>query len=51
VGHVSEIQAMLEDPPLRARNKEGAATVPLGTYIVFHQGIAAAEVISLVRPK
>lgn len=51
VGHVSEIQAMLEDPPQRARNKEGAATAPLGTYIVFHQGIAAAEVISLVRPK
>ncbi len=51
VGHVSEIQAMLEDPPLRARNKESpAAAKPLGTYIVFHQGIAAAEVRSLVQP-
>jgi hypothetical protein len=52
VGHVSEIQAMLEDPPLRARAKEvPAAAKPLGTYIVFHQGIAAAEVNSLVLSK
>jgi hypothetical protein len=52
VGHVSEIQAMLEDPPFRARSKDSpAAAKPLGTYIVFHQGIAAAEVLSLVRPK
>jgi hypothetical protein len=43
---------MLEDPPLRARTKEvPAASKPLGTYIVFHQGIAAAEVNSLVRLK
>lgn len=51
VGHVSEIQAMLEDPPLRARNKEAAAPKAQGTYIVFHQGIAAAEVRSLARAK
>lgn len=54
VGHVSEIQAMLEDPPLRSRTKDATATAaakPLGTYIVFHQGIAAAEVRSLVRVK
>ena len=52
VGHVSEIQAMLEDPPVRARNKESpTAAKPLGTYIVFHQGIAAAEVRALIRAK
>jgi hypothetical protein len=47
VGHVSEIQTVLEDPPLRARAKGGA--VPRGTQIVFHHAISAGEVRSLVR--
>jgi hypothetical protein len=53
VAHVSEIQAVLEDPLPRARSKaKDNATPPApGTYIVFHQAIAAAEVKSLVRPK
>lgn len=51
VGHVSEIQAVLEDPPVRTRGKNATAATALGTYIVFHHAIAAAEVRSLIRTK
>ena len=59
VGHVSEIQAVLEDvPPARAGKKksepaEDAAKQPPpytpGTYIVFHQAIAASELRKLIQ--
>lgn len=50
VGHVSEIQTILEEP-LPARKKKSAATViqQLGTQIVFHQAIGAVEVKALVK--
>jgi hypothetical protein len=50
VGHVSEIQTVLEDP-LPARKKKNAATIieQLGTQMVFHQAICAAEVKALVK--
>lgn len=47
VGHVSEIQAVLEDAPA-AQARKKAAFAP-GTYIVFHQAIAASEVLKLVK--
>jgi hypothetical protein len=47
VGHVSEIQTVLEDLPGRKRAK--AEAVALGTQIVFHHAIAAGEVRALVR--
>jgi hypothetical protein len=49
VGHVSEIQTVLEDLPGRKRAK--AEAVALGTQIVFHHAIAAGEVRALVRVK
>ncbi|WP_395752011.1 serine protease [Prosthecobacter sp.] len=54
VGHVSEIQTVLEDPLPGRKKKEGAATAaassqPLGTQMVFHHAIGAAEVRALVR--
>lgn len=50
VGHVSEIQSVLEDPlPVRKKKGEKAASQQLGTLIVFHQAIGAAEVKALVR--
>lgn len=50
VGHVSEIQTVVEEP-LPLRKKKGEATVGqvLGTQIVFHQAIGAAEVRALVK--
>lgn len=50
VGHVSEIQTVLEDA-LPARKKKSEATViqQLGTQIVFHQAIGAVEVKALVK--
>jgi hypothetical protein len=50
VGHVSEIQSVVEQP-LPARRKSGAATTApqLGTQIIFHQAIGAVEVRALVR--
>ena len=49
VGHVSEIQTVLEEP-LPARKKKSEATVihQLGTQMVFHQAISASEVMALV---
>ena len=50
VGHVSEIQTVLEEP-LPARKKKSEATVihQLGTQMVFHQAISASEVMALVK--
>lgn len=50
VGHVSEIQVVLEEP-LPVRKKKGDNTVieQLGTQMVFHQAISAAEVVALVK--
>ena len=50
VGHVSEIQPVLEDPPPAAAKKRATPFTP-GTYIVFHQAITAGEVLKLVRSK
>jgi hypothetical protein len=50
VGHVSEIQPVLEDPPPNAGKKRSSAFTP-GTYIVFHQAITAGELMKLVRNK
>ena len=50
VGHVSEIQTVLEEPlPVRKRKNEGTLIQQLGTQIVFHQAIGAAEVKELVK--
>lgn len=50
VGHVSEIQSVLEEPlPARRKKGEKDATPPVGTLMVFHQAIAAAEVLALVK--
>ena len=50
VGHVSEIQTVLEEPlPVRKRKNEGTVIQQLGTQIVFHQAIGAAEVKALVK--
>ncbi|MBN8421605.1 MAG: trypsin-like peptidase domain-containing protein [Verrucomicrobia bacterium] len=50
VGHVSEIQTVLEGP-LPARKKKSEATIiqQLGTQMVFHQAIGAVEVMALVK--
>jgi len=50
VGHVSEIQTVLEEA-LPARKKKSEATVihQLGTQMVFHQAIGAVEVRALVK--
>lgn len=50
VGHVSEIQTVIEGP-LPARKKKSDATVieQLGTQMVFHQAIGAVEVRALVK--
>ena len=50
VGHVSEIQTVLEEP-LPARKKKSEVTVihQLGTQMVFHQAISASEVMALVK--
>ena len=50
VGHVSEIQTVVEDPlPMRNKKGEAAASQVLGTQMVFHQAIGAAEVRALVK--
>ena len=50
VGHVSEIQTVLEDPlPVRKRKNEGTVIQQLGTQMVFHQAIGAVEVRALVK--
>jgi Trypsin-like peptidase domain len=50
VGHVSEIQTVLEEPsPMRKRKSDGTVIQQLGTQIVFHQAIAAGEVKALVK--
>lgn len=50
VGHVSEIQPVLEDPPPAMTKKRASSFTP-GTYIVFHQAITAGEVLKLVKQK
>ena len=51
VGHVSEIQTVLENPPPVRKNKNEAtsSSQQLGTQIVFHQAIGAVEVRALVK--
>ncbi len=50
VGHVSEIQTVVEDPlPVKKKKAETTASQPLGTQMVFHQAIGAAEVLALVK--
>lgn len=50
VGHVSEIQTVLEEPlPARKKKNEGTVIQQLGTQIVFHQAIGAVEVKALVK--
>lgn len=51
VGHVSEIQTVLEDPlPVRKKKSEAnSSSQQLGTQIVFHQAIGAVEVRALVK--
>lgn len=50
VGHVSEIETVLEEPlPLRKKKGETASAQQLGTQMVFHQAIGAAEVKALVK--
>ncbi|MEZ5388063.1 MAG: serine protease [Prosthecobacter sp.] len=50
VGHVSEIQTVLEDPlPQRRKKGETTPMQQLGTQMVFHQAIGAAEVKALVK--
>ena len=54
VGHVSEIQPILEDP-LDPENdteaaKHKAETEPRGTVIIFHEAIVAQNVLSLIKP-
>ncbi|MFO1482994.1 MAG: serine protease [Verrucomicrobiaceae bacterium] len=50
VGHVSEIQTVVEDPlPARKKKGDSAENDILGTQMVFHQAIGAAEVLALVK--
>ena len=51
VGHVSEIQSVLESPLPVRRNKQGKKEppAPQGTLMVFHHAIGAAEVLALVQ--
>lgn len=50
VGHVSEIQSVLEDPlPVRKKKDGKEVPQPLGTLMIFHQAIAAGEVRALVK--
>jgi hypothetical protein len=46
VGHVSEIESVLEDPSPDAKR---AARQSRGTMIVFHDAIAASNVLSLIK--
>lgn len=47
VGHVSEIESMLEDPDPDAKRPKARAR---GTVIIFHDAIAASNVLSLIKP-
>ncbi len=50
VGHVSEIEPVLEDPRPRAKAKaKTEPALPRATQIIFHQAIAAGEVRALIR--
>lgn len=50
VGHVSEIQTVLESPlPSRRRQGETTPARQLGTQMIFHQAIGAIEVKALVK--
>ncbi len=52
VGHVSEIQTVVEDPlPVKKTKKKETTTTAqqLGTQMVFHQAIGAVEVRALVK--
>lgn len=50
VGHVSEIQTVLEESlPARKRKNEATVIQQLGTQIVFHQAIGAVEILALVK--
>jgi hypothetical protein len=46
VGHVSEIESVLEDPDPSAKR---AARQSRGTMIIFHDAIAAGNVLSLIK--
>lgn len=55
VGHVSEIESIMEDPldpkeDTEAAKKE-ADNAPRGTVIIFHEAITAGNVLSLIKPK
>ena len=51
VGHVSEIQTVVEEPlPVRKKKAESATSQVLGTQMVFHQAIGAAEIKALILP-
>ena len=50
VGHVSEIQTVLEEPMPARKKKDASTTIEqLGTQMVFHQAISAAEMRVLVK--
>ncbi|MHB1080784.1 MAG: S1 family peptidase [Prosthecobacter sp.] len=50
VGHVSEIQTIMEDAlPVRKKKNEATVIHQLGTQMVFHQAIGAVEVMALVK--
>jgi trypsin-like peptidase len=50
VGHVSEIQTVVEDPlPVKKKKETVTTSQQLGTQMVFHQAIGAAEVRALVK--
>lgn len=47
IGHVSEIETVLEDPIPGAKR---AAAKARGTVIIFHDAITAANVLTLIKP-
>lgn len=50
VGHVSEIQTVLEEPlPVRKKKNEATVIPQRGTQIVFHQAVGAVEMKALVK--
>jgi hypothetical protein len=55
VGHVSEIQSVMEDPLDPEDDTEAAklkaASEPRGTVIIFHEAIAAQHILSLIKPQ
>ena len=55
VGHVSEIEPVMEDPldpedDTEAAKKEAEHT-PRGTVIIFHEAITAGNVLALIKPQ